>query len=451
MPESPVVPSQPPHDSTSPRTRSKKRAWLFRGGIVAAGWCCVELASWGMLQLLATGGVRQVIEEREAFRQMVFHLDAIDQAAEQTQTIHPFVGWVRNPDVLKSATYEGTRLTTNRLGFLDTSEGIFTRDPRRLIVAITGGSVAYQMSCAGAERLKERLRAIPEYRDREIILIRLAQEAFKQPQALFSLNYYMLQGGEFDIVVNLDGLNELTMSLSQNYPLHVALDYPQGWKMRTAEIIPARESDVAMELVEIRGQRRSAAIASTRSIFARFPSQVLLWSLRDRRLRDRLIELQSRAAQDDFEPSFIRCGPPPLARTEAEALTECVRIWKQSSLQIHRLCQASGILYVHAIQPNQYDPGSKLLAPSELDLMRPDSPGNRDQAFVPIVAEGFPRLRAASAELRAAGVPMLDLTGLFAKISDPLYVDSCCHVNPTGSELLAGAIGDFIQDLKQHE
>lgn len=441
--------SESPTGNESPQPRSSRRRWIFRGLVLGAIWGLIELVSWLILVGVATSGYREITNRRESFRSMHFQLGERQDAGVNTQTIHPFVGWVRNPEVLKGEVYAGTELKTNRLGFLDTSEGIFQRDPKRLIVGITGGSVAYQMSCAGAERLKEKLREIPEYRDREIVIVRMAQSAYKQPQGLFALNYYMLQGGEFDIVINLDGLNELTMSLSQNYPLRVALDYPQGWNMRTAEIIPANESDIAMELIVIRGQRRKYALSGLNTYWQWLPSQVLLWHIRDERLREQLVALQGRALHDYNGWSFLRCGPAPLAPDEAAALAECVRVWKQASLQMHRICQASGILYVHAIQPNQYDPGSKPLTTSEVDLMHPESAGNQSQPFITIIPAGYPLLRQAGQELQSAGVRLIDLTTIFSKVSDTLYVDSCCHVNPTGSEMLAGAIGDFIRESDQ--
>lgn len=444
-------PAAPIHDSRTPtssqRPLQRCRRWIFRGLLFLAAWGMLEAASVIILQVIAHGGRQAVLDRQQSFRNMTFRSERFQEAGFNSQTIHPFLGWVRNPDVLKEENYLGTKLTTNRFGLLDTSQGIFSRDPKRLIVGVTGGSVAHQMSCAGAERLSEILRAIPKYRDREVVIVRMAQSAYKQPQGLFTLNYYMLQGGEFDIVINLDGLNELTMSVSQNFPVHIALDYPQGWRMRTAEIIPPDESHLAMELIQIRGQRRLNALSAAESVIGRLPSQVLWWHVRDERLRSRMIELQERASRDSERHSFLRCGPEPLATNEAEALKESVRVWKQSSLQMHRLCQASDILYVHAIQPNQYDPGSKPLDTSELDLMKPNSPGNRDQDFVKIVAEGYPQLRDAGADLRKAGVHVLDITQIFSEVREPLYVDSCCHVNSTGSEMIAGAIANYIRDL----
>ncbi len=257
-----------------------------------------------------------------------------------------------------------------------------------------------------AEQLKEKLHAIPEYRDREIVIVRMAQSAYKQPQGLFALNYYMLLGGEFDIVINLDGLNELTMSLSQNYPLQVALDYPQGWNMRTGEIVPADESDIAMELTQIRGQRRKYALSGVNSYWQWLPSQFLLWHVRDERLREQLVTLQGRTLKVLQRVGvFIRCGPAPLAQDETAAWRSVFRVWKQASLQMHRICQASGILYFHAIQPNQYDPGSKPLTTSEVDLMSPDSVGNQSQPFLTIIPVGYPLLRRPprTAICRSAG------------------------------------------------
>lgn len=429
-------------------SRRRRRRWLFRGLVLIAGWVAVELISWGLMGLLISGGTSEIKEFQDSLAWMSFNSRVPLDVATQTQTVHPYVGWVRNPEVLKSELYEGMELRTNRLGFLDTSEGIFHRDPHRLIVGVTGGSVAYQMSSAGSEKLQEVLRKHPDFQNREIVIVRMAQSAYKQPQGLYALNYFMLQGGEFDIVINLDGLNEVTMTVDQNFPQQVALDYPQGWKMRTGELIPPQESDIAGEILQLRGERHRRAAAACHSWFRYLPSQLLLWYSRDYRMRMRMIELEEIASQDDSQPSFIRGGPHPMARTESEAIDESVRIWKQASLQMHRLCQASGILYLHAIQPNQYDPGSKPLAPQELELMKYESPGNRNQNFLTIIPAAYPKLRQAGQELQAAGVQVLDLTGIFSNIQEELYVDSCCHVKPKGSEILATAIGEEILKMK---
>lgn len=126
------------------------------------------------------------------------------------------------------------------------------------------------------------------------------------------------------------------------------------------------------------------------------------------------------------------------------ALAECVRVWKQASLQMHRICGASDILYVHAIQPNQYDPGAKPLTTEENELMHSSLGRSRHQRYGQVIPWAYPLLRKSADELRSLGVRTLDLTQIFSQTPKTLYVDSCCHVNPTGSEMLASSLADFV-------
>jgi hypothetical protein len=49
---------------------------------------------------------------------------------------------------------------------------------------------------------------------------------------------------------------------------------------------------------------------------------------------------------------------------------------------------------------------------------------------------GYPKLRAAGAELAAQGVPFLDASHVFADVQDTLYYDAC-HFDKRGNGLLA--------------
>ncbi len=57
---------------------------------------------------------------------------------------------------------------------------------------------------------------------------------------------------------------------------------------------------------------------------------------------------------------------------------------------------------------------------------------------------GYPLLIEAGRELSTAGVRFHDLTQIFAHETQPTYRDNCCHLNPTGNELLAVAMAKAI-------
>jgi hypothetical protein len=44
---------------------------------------------------------------------------------------------------------------------------------------------------------------------------------YKQPQQLMALNWFMALGGEFDIVINLDGFNDVALPALENVPTRI--------------------------------------------------------------------------------------------------------------------------------------------------------------------------------------------------------------------------------------
>jgi hypothetical protein len=126
--------------------------------------------------------------------------------------------------------------------------------------------------------------------------------------------------------------------------------------------------------------------------------------------------------------------------TDAEMLAYLVDLWQRSSRLLDTLARANGARYYHFLQPNQYVPGAK-----------PMDAGERAQAYRPnhhyrrVVEGGYPLLQRAGRALAADGVRFTDLTAAFAEHLEPVYVDSCCHVNPHGNAILADAIFDTIR------
>jgi len=106
---------------------------------------------------------------------------------------------------------------------------------------------------------------------------------------------------------------------------------------------------------------------------------------------------------------------------------------------MHRLCVANGTLYFHFLQPNQYLEGSKPMG--RLERQAAVAPGS---VFETSVRAGYPLLREAGRELAAQGVAFQDLTGAFADVREPLYVDTCCHLNQQGYRILGRAMGRSI-------
>jgi hypothetical protein len=114
-------------------------------------------------------------------------------------------------------------------------------------------------------------------------------------------------------------------------------------------------------------------------------------------------------------------------------------LWGNGSRQLNFLCRANRIAYLHVLQPNQYVPDSKPLSPQELSAAYRD-----EECYALGVKHGYPELLREAATLRAEGVDFHDLTRLFAAFADPIYVDTCCHYNQKGNDLLAEAVAEAL-------
>ena len=127
--------------------------------------------------------------------------------------IHPYVGYVETPPKALGGDSNGRlhAYDVTPYGYADTASPIQTRAPDRLIIAVTGGSVAWSFHMHGTARLKALLQNAPALADKEIVFVNLAVSGYKQPQQLMTLNYMLILGAQFDIVINIDGFNEAAL------------------------------------------------------------------------------------------------------------------------------------------------------------------------------------------------------------------------------------------------
>ncbi|MGA0870755.1 MAG: Ig-like domain-containing protein, partial [Planctomycetota bacterium] len=163
------------------------------------------------------------------------------------------------------------------------------------------------------------------------------------------------------------------------------------------------------------------------------PLANLGWKLTDRALEAQALAYNEAARAADQGPRpYAVLGPTPRPATDAELIAYGADVWAECARMIHATCAARGVPSFHFLQPNQYVPGSKPIGPAERAVAV-----HEDHPTRFAVEQGYPVLQARGEELRAAGIDYQDLTGIFAGIEEPLYVDACCHLGPRGNELMA--------------
>ncbi|MBZ0114394.1 MAG: hypothetical protein K8J08_18170 [Thermoanaerobaculia bacterium] len=364
------------------------------------------------------------------------------------EVIHPFLGFVLDPAVNRREDRRARgQLEVTANGFLrrpgETPE--WSRKPFQ--IAVTGGSVAMLLSLEGdrtlARVVADGLGLTPE----EIGIRSWALGGFKQPQQLMNLALRLTQGERVDALVNLDGFNEIYLPAVDNYPARVAEFYPRAWNQRLLGILDPGQQKILLLISGERQRRQRLARTFDQPIIRSSPSAQLLWWLLDQRRAHRLIQLDHdlRTVKAE-EGGYQARGPFQRYPSNRDLQKASVAEWARASRQIHALCEAEGITYLHFLQPNQYVEGSKPLSAEELRLAATETSG-----IAPLVSTGYPLLIEAGEELAREGLPFQDLTLAFASIEETLYIDSCCHVSPRGSSILAELIGESLVQRLQSD
>ena len=357
------------------------------------------------------------------------------------EVLHPHLGWVLNADSQGGAEVAKTRFPVNQLGFLDQGDPLARRSDDRLRVAIIGGSVAWYFSMHGREQLARRLGQGPDFRDRHIDVLSLALSGYKQPQQLMTLAWVLSLGGEYDIVVNIDGFNEVVLHPAENHPKQVHVAYPRGWHERVRELPRSEIVHTLYRHASFRINRRRWANWFVDQPLQYSPMLNFLWRTRDNWFRQQLDHDLGIITSQWLNQAevYMHTGPDNSYDDPDTMYDQMVTLWQRSSQQLERLCHANGIRYLHVLQPNQYVEGSKPMSKTE-----------RKVAFEPKhkyrsgVIDGYPRLQAAGRQLTDAGVDFLDLTMVFARTPEAIYIDDCCHYNQLGNRMLADAIADRL-------
>jgi hypothetical protein len=358
---------------------------------------------------------------------------------EKGEVLHPYLGWVLNPNAHPGVTTSDGHFPVNRHGLLDTAEPTQRRSDDRVIVGIVGGSVAWFVSADAGRELIAELQQLPRFRGREIVLVRLALSGYKQPQQLLLVTYLLSLGAQFDIVVNIDGYNEVTLYPEENARFGMSPTFPRAWQARLEDRPDPRVASARDRFQAVKVRRRAWARWCNR-----LPAQGsymvnLVWKSLDNRYAASMREdLKSVVQQPLRDPSYEVTGPPQSFASRNEMYAALVDYWQRCSIQLDRLCRLHDIEYHHVLPPNQYLEGSKPIGAAEHEV------AIWDGAYAEHAQKAYPLLVQRGSELVRQHVRFHDLSMLFAARPEPIYVDNCCHYNHAGNVLVARAIAAAV-------
>lgn len=353
---------------------------------------------------------------------------------------HPYMGFVYPPSLNKPEFEDYHRHPINAYGFVDSDPPIRKRDPGRVIIGIVGASVAYWFSALGDVPLVEELRKSPAFAEKEIEIVRLALGSMKEPQQLMTLNWVLSLGGEFDVVLNIDGYNEALIPEPENLRVGMHPHFPRYWNVLMQGTLSQEWLGLVGTVVKAKDDRRAWARVFEHSWMEKSILLGFVWKARDRLLAASVA--RSQQALNWYVPPkqpYAAVGPG-VADYPVPLDREVTEYWRRCSELIDQVCTARGILYLHFLQPNQ-NIGEKPMGDAERAVaMIPANP------LAPPLQRIYAAMIEAGAEMRASGIRFHDLTRIFDSVPEPVYIDNCCHMNRFGNAIMAKHIAQAIQD-----
>lgn len=370
------------------------------------------------------------------------------------EAVHPYFGVTHRPGVpfdipesLRADASARPRLQTNNFGFVSPHDYPFDRArDNQFLVGLFGGSVGLWFCQLGAPRLVAELQRHPFFKAREIVPLCFSHEGYKQPQQALVLAYFLSRGQALDLVINLDGFNDVALG---------ALNHDRGYD---ASMPSVQHLDPLISLINqtaltpqklaslaaiVRDRQRLVDLSATLDANP-IASVHLVLDWYYRRVQGRYTRELGRFATLPSNPPanpLVQATPPVAPRDRPALFADIAAMWARSSLLMHELLAARGAVYVHVLQPNQYFSTRRFSTDEAATALSDASPYKTN------VEEGYPRLVAAGqSELRARGVRFFDATGVLDREPAPVYMDNCCHYTRIGNDVVADFIAASILD-----
>jgi hypothetical protein len=342
--------------------------------------------------------------------------------------LHPYFGFICPPAYAD-------------LPFKKTSKNQF-------IIGIFGGSVArrFYMYEVMHHVLANALQPLPQFQGKEIVILKFANPAHKQPQQLLTLNYYLSIGQELDMVINIDGFNELAVSYL-NDKAGIDVSMPNGIVVAPLIALANKEmapDDLALSL-EVLQLKKNLKKTANRLRRGRLATSYLLRWVQARHFLNQYLaksEQLNRIKRQEGKDSLVYLKRLEKPLGDPEVFERTLDVWSNSSVAMNDLLKARKIPYFEFIQPNQYYATKRQFSEDEKKVAFHDA-----SPFKEPTIKGYPRLMVRIDGVRAAGVTLFNGVNVFDETPEMTYIDTCCHYTDVGNEVFSRYIGQSLVTL----
>lgn len=365
--------------------------------------------------------------------------------AQQTtpvgQRLHPYLGFGGYYSMNTQT------MVSNNLGFSQRIdyEVPFTTKANDVAVFVFGGSVAGNLVAPPQQGLSLERALRQKMPGKNVIVYSMAQGSGKQPQQLIALAMLLAMGQHIDVVVNLDGYNDLAFGYTNHfYRVHPI--FPSAaimWAIGNTLETEHRSGDfyrTAADLIESRlaiTNYNNSAPTSRFGLSYLYRKVGISLALRQK-ARAEARYVGAIHGQDNVERTKYLMGIDLPVDEKADATAMAFDIWLKSDEAMAALSRSVGAKYVHVIQPNQYFSKRKFSAEeARIALSMPSTDVMR------IGAERGYAMLEKNADLIAkhgivSGISILD------EAPGIMYFDNCCHYSTAGETILANFVADQV-------
>ncbi|MGF1492428.1 MAG: hypothetical protein ACFBSC_08235 [Microcoleaceae cyanobacterium] len=378
-------------------------------------------------------------ERTEDYRDLGVNLEGVRFGTTVAERLHPFFGFVHQPgpDFRVGFKY-------NNYGFISPYDYPFVKEnDNQFIVGVFGGSVAsnYSIYEVQSKLLEQAIQKQPGFESKEVIILSFAVGGYKQPQQMLILNYLLSMGQEFDLVINLDGFNEVALNTLNN-KRQLALSMPSASHIEPLTSLANNSlSEKAMRtLLKIKDNKQKIGNSLESLQHCWLASCYAINSLRTQVLvKDYRKNLQrferQRLSPDDESGSIIYFYTQNDRIPDEEFYQQAASYWGKTSMLMSQILAENDIPYLHVLQPNQYWQTERQFNEAEKEIaFSENSPYEKG------VRIGYPFLLDEVKNLQQNQINILNAVNIFDQESEPVYTDNCCHYNPKGEEILSNFI-----------
>ena len=391
-------------------------------------------------------------EKREDKSALGVNLEGVRLNQSIVERFHPFFGFIQNPSPDFRPGFK-----INNYGFISPYDYPFKKFKKnQFVIGIFGGSVASDFSILQIQNkiLPQYLKQVPGLQDKEFVILSFATGGYKQPQQLLILNYFLALGQELDLVINIDGFNEVALSnLNNKNQINLAMPSIQHISPLTSLAnnslsVKAMQATIRIKENKTRINEGLESLQHCSLAACDALTSVYVQNLVNNYRKDIIaFEKERSKKQKDDEESVIYINKNKSILEDSAAFEQMSWNWAKSSIFMHKILSASNVPYFHVLQPNQYYQTKRVFGEAEKRIAF-----NKDTPYAKAVELGYPAILGKFPNLQKNNINILNGVKVFDKTKDAVYVDSCCHYNKAGEVIFSNYVGSSIlESLRKDE